>query len=134
MRFLLDTNAAIALIGGKSPSLLQRVVTTRKGDVGVSAIVAHELFFGAFGSQRVAFNLESLRLFLRDFETIPFDEEDAREAGEIRASLKSRGSPIGPYDLLIAAQAKRRGLIVVTNNRREFERVDGLLIEDWLTP
>jgi len=134
MRFMLDTNAAIALIGRKSPALLHRVLATRKGGIGISSIVAHELFFGAYGSQRVAFNLESLRLFLRDFGQVPFDEEDAREAGEIRASLKTRGSPIGPYDLLIAAQAKRRGLVVVTNNRREFERVDGLQIEDWLTP
>lgn len=134
MRFLLDTNAAIALIGRKSSTLFQRVVTTAKGDIAVSSIVAHELFFGAYASQRVAFNIESLRLFLRDFEQVTFDEEDAREAGEIRAALKTRGSPIGPYDLLIAAQAKRRGLVVVTNNRREFERVDGLKIEDWLTP
>ncbi|WP_164066578.1 PIN domain-containing protein, partial [Serratia marcescens] len=80
----------------------------------------HELYFGAYCSQRVDFNLETLRLLFTDLEILDLEREDARAAGEIRAELARRGTPIGPYDVLIAGQAMARGLPLVTNNTAEF--------------
>ena len=131
MRFLLDTNAVIALLGRKSQALIDRVLDCSEGEIAIPAVVSHELYFGAYKSQKVSFNLETIRLLLRDFVVLPFDEEDSRQAGEVRAELKKAGIPIGPYDVLIAGQAKARDLILVSNNIREFERVSGLRLEDW---
>ncbi len=131
IRFLFDTNAVITLLGQKSEALTNRVLHCSEGDIAVPAIVCHELYFGAYKSQKVSFNLETIRLLLRDFDVLPFDDEDARKAGEIRAALKEEGRPIGPYDVLIAGQAKARGLVLVSNNVREFERVSDLQLEDW---
>jgi len=131
MRYALDTNAIIALVAQKSEPLVRRVQECTEGDIGVSSIVAHELFFGAYRSRRVVFNLETLRLLFSDFIAINFEAEDARITGEIRANLAARGSPIGPYDVLIAGHAKARGLVLVTNNVGEFSRVAGLRVEDW---
>ncbi|WP_239480014.1 type II toxin-antitoxin system VapC family toxin [Actibacterium sp. 188UL27-1] len=131
MRFLFDTNAVISLLGQKSEALLDRVFDCSEGDIGLPAIVSHELYFGAYKSQKVSFNLETIRLLVKDFVLLPFDDEDARQAGEIRADLKRAGTPIGPYDILIAGQARARDLILVSNNVREFERVRDLQLEDW---
>lgn len=131
MRFLFDTNAVISLLGNKSESLVDRVLHCTEGDIALPTIVSHELYFGAYKSQKVSFNLETIRLLLKDFVLLPFDDEDARQAGEIRAELQRVGTPIGPYDVLIAGQAKARDLILVSNNVREFERVSDLQLEDW---
>ena len=131
MRFLLDTNAVISLLGQKSEALIGRLLDCSEGEIGVPAIVSHELYFGAYKSQKVSFNLETIRLLLRDFVVLPFDEEDSRQAGEVRAELNKSGSPIGPYDVLIAGQARARDLILISNNVREFERVPDLRLEDW---
>jgi len=128
---LLDTNAVIALVGRRSDELLRRVEASEPGSLAVSAIVAHELWYGAYRSQKVSFNLETLRLLFADLAILDFDQEDARVAGEIRAELARQGTPIGPYDILIAGQAKARDLVLVTNNTREFSRVAGLKLEDW---
>lgn len=128
---LLDTNAVIALIARRSDALLARVEACDPGSIAVSSIVAHELWYGAYRSQKVAFNLETLRLLFADLPILDFDPEDARVAGEIRAELARQGTPIGPYDVLIAGLAKARGLALVTNNTGEFERVAGLQVEDW---
>jgi tRNA(fMet)-specific endonuclease VapC len=128
---LLDTNAVIALLGQKSDVLVGRVRKSAKDSIGLSAVVAHELYFGAYGSARVAFNLETLRLAMADFPFVAFDRDDAQMSGEIGAALTAKGRPIGPCDVLIAGQAKARNLVLVTNNTGEFERVDGLRIEDW---
>lgn len=130
---LLDTNAVISLVARRSEPLLQRVEASEPGSLAVSSVVAHELYFGAYRSERVAYNLETLRLLFTDLAILDFDREDARVAGEIRAELKRRGTPIGPYDTLIAGQAKARGLTLVTNNTGEFSRIAGLRIEDWTT-
>lgn len=130
---LLDTNAVISLVARRSEPLLQRVETSEPGSLAVSSVVAHELYFGAYRSERVAYNLETLRLLFTDLAILDFDREDGRVAGEIRAELKRRGTPIGPYDTLIAGQAKARGLTLVTNNTGEFSRIAGLRIEDWTT-
>ena len=132
MQYLLDTNAVISLLGNKSEALINRVLACSEGQIAISAIVSHELYFGAYKSQKVSYNLETIRLLLKDFVVLPFDEEDSRQAGEIRAALKKQGTPIGPYDVLIAGQAKARDLTLVSNNVREFERVTDLQLEDWL--
>jgi tRNA(fMet)-specific endonuclease VapC len=128
VRFLLDTNAVIAVMAGKAP-VLDRLRQQALRDVVVSSIVIHELRYGASKSARQAENharIDALR-----FEVAPFDAEDARQAGEVRAALARAGTPIGGYDLLIAGQALARDLILVTHNVREFDRVAGLRVEDW---
>ena len=129
MRYLLDANAVIALLNGKSSKTAQRARRERVGDVAVSAIVAHELFYGAFKSRRAAQNLVLIDAL--QFVVLEFDKEDARQAGEVRALLAAKGTPIGPYDVLIAGQAVARDMILVTHNTQEFGRVMGLQIEDW---
>ncbi len=131
MRFLLDTNAVISLLGKKSDELLKRVLECSEGDIGLPTIVCNELYFGAYKSRKVSFNLETLRLLFLDFGVLSFEREDARAAGEIRALLSAVGTPIGPYDILIAGQAQARGLTLITNNLGEFERVEALKLEDW---
>lgn len=131
MRFLLDTNAIISLLGQKSSVLTNRVLQCSEGEIGLPTIVCHELYYGAYKSQKISFNLETLRLLMRDFSVLSYDEDDARVAGEIRAALSKAGNPIGPYDVLIAGQAKAKGLVLVSNNVREFERVADLQLEDW---
>ncbi|MBB3650397.1 tRNA(fMet)-specific endonuclease VapC [Rhizobium sp. BK619] len=128
---LIDTNAVIALIGRKSDMLLSRVMDSDEGSIGLSTIVMHELYYGAYKSAKISYNLETLRLFMADFPVIGFEREDALTAGDIRAALAAKGRPIGPYDVLIAAQARTQDLVLVTNNVGEFRRVDGLRVEDW---
>lgn len=130
MRYLLDTNAVIRLLKGDDSSLARRLREHRPDDICLSSIVTHELYFGAYKSARVEANLARLRA-LR-FEVLPFDLDDSIIAGEIRAKLRAEGAPIGPYDLLIAAHALCRGLVLVTANIKEFRRVDGLQAEDWI--
>jgi tRNA(fMet)-specific endonuclease VapC len=130
LRYLLDTNAVIHLLKATDAAFLEKLRRRRPEDVCLSAIVTHELYFGAYKSARVEANLSRLRA-LR-FEIVPFDFEDSIVAGEIRAKLQADGAPIGPYDLLIAAQALGRGLTLVTANVKEFRRVAGLDVEDWI--
>ena len=96
--------------------------------MAVSAIVAQELFYGAFKSRRAAQNVALIDAL--QFVVLEFDKEDARQAGQVRALL-AKGTPIGPYDVLIAGQAVARDMILVTHNTQEFERVRGLRFEDW---
>lgn len=128
MKFLLDTNAVIALMKGNA-SLLSRLKAHRPTDFGLPAIVMHELFYGAYKSQRVEANIE--RVEALRFEVLDFDGEDARCAGLVRAQLAAAGVPIGPYDVLIAGQAMARELTLISRNLGEFSRVRGLLVEDW---
>lgn len=128
MKFLLDTNAVIALLAGK-PAFLTRLKQHRPADFGIPAIAAHELFFGAFKSTRATANLA--RVDALQFEIVDFDREDARHAGELRAHLATAGTPIGPYDAMIAGQALARSLVLITHNTREFQRVPTLRVEDW---
>jgi tRNA(fMet)-specific endonuclease VapC len=130
---LLDTNACIAIITGRKPSVRARLSNALDaGDVAmVPSITSFELWFGAVNSDRVEANRQALSYFLQDFEILPFDEEDARIAGAIRLDLKRKGTPIGTYDVLIAAQAVRHGALLVTANVREFSRVPGLRWENW---
>ena len=129
MRYLLDANIVIALLNDIASKAARRARRQRPGDVAVSAIVAHELYYGAFKSQRADRNIalvDALR-----FAVLEFDKEDARQAGQIRALLARNGMPVGPYDVLIAGQAMARNLTLVTHNTEEFRHVVGLRIEDW---
>lgn len=128
MKFLLDSNAVIGLLAGKV-SLTKRVRRHTPQDFGISAIATHELFYGAFKSERRAQNLDVVEAL--QFEVVAFDQDDSRQAGAIRAALAMAGTPIGPYDVLIAGQAQARDLILITRNTGEFSRVNGLRIEDW---
>lgn len=128
MRFMLDANAVIGVLAAKA-AFLARLPRHAPEDFTISVIAAHELYFGACKSRRRSENLA--RLERLQFAVLEFDREDARQAGEIRASLAALGTPIGPYDVLIAGQARARDLILITHNTDEFSRVEGLRIEDW---
>jgi len=129
MRYLLDANAVIAMLRDSASRPARRARHERMGDVAISAVVAHELYYGAFKSRRPAHNVALVDAL--QFPVIEFDREDARQAGGIRAFLSARGTAIGPYDVLIAGQAVARQIILVTHNVDEFRRVPGLSIEDW---
>lgn len=135
MSFSLDTNCVIALADKTSPAAATRFrqVLQRGHDVHLSSLVVFELRFGASNSANSVRSHARLDDFLNGlFVHIDFDVEDAREAGDIRAALQKAGKPIGPYDVLIAGQARRRGLTLVTANVREFKRVPKLKVENWL--
>ena len=130
----LDTNAVIATINRRSPNVRRRLEAALAGSVvvGVPAIVLYELWYGSRKSARPEVNGLALSTFLTLAVTPwPFEPEDAEEAGDIRAALERAGAPIRPYDVLIAAQARRRRAVLVTANTGEFARVSGLRIENW---
>jgi tRNA(fMet)-specific endonuclease VapC len=132
--YLLDTNAVIALLTNRPPTVRERLRKEASASlsIGISSIVLFELWYGVAHSQHRAQNTERLRAFLAgNISVVHFEEEDAVIAGGLRAELEGSGTPIGPYDLLIAAQAIRAGTILVTANVAEFRRVRGLVWEDW---
>lgn len=129
MRYLLDANAVIAVLNEPAGPVSLRLRQHQPAEVGLSTIVMHELYFGAFKSQRRERNLTLVDGL--QFEVLPLDQEDARHAGEIRALLAAQGMPIGAYDILIAGQARARALTLITRNLREFVRVPGLMTENW---
>lgn len=134
IEYALDTNACIAIINGTSVSVRSRFkrALAERGVVCVSTVVLHELWYGVAKSTRRDYNTERVQIFLAGpLVVLEFDDADARAAGEVRAELERQAVPIGAYDALIAGQAVRRGLTLVTANTREFARVDGLLWEDW---
>jgi tRNA(fMet)-specific endonuclease VapC len=114
-----------------NPEILARVRKVGTNALILCAPVKAELWFGACKSQQVVENQISLNLFFNDLSSLDFDDSAAEHFGEIRAFLTSRGTPIGPYDMQIAAIARANDLILVTHNTREFLRVPGLKVEDW---
>lgn len=131
----LDTNVAIALLNGRPHQVRPRFDAAREAGVplGLSSIVYHELMYGAAASARRHDNEEKIALFIAAgrIALIGFGEADAAEAADLRAYLRRQGTPIGPYDVLIAAQARRAGRVLVTANTGEFARVPGLQVLDW---
>ena len=130
----LDTNIIIAAINQRAAAVRQRLMKTlHEGTiVGIPTVVLYELWYGIKKSARAQANTDALDNFLAlDVTPWPFETDDAEEAGDIRAALERLGTPIGPYDLLIAAQARRRDAILVTANKNEFSRVPGLQTQDW---
>lgn len=134
MIYLLDTNAVIALLKNDPPAVRKRLkrVAARGAAIAISSVVLFELWYGVARSQRRAENAERLRAFLSGaVRVFAFEEEDAAAAGDLRAALEAKGTPIGPYDLLIAAQALRKRATVVTANVAEFSRIRDLAWQDW---
>ena len=134
MTYLLDTNAVIALLRNKPARVRERLrrAVSERAAIGVSTVVLSELWYGVARSGRPEENSERLRAFLSgDIDVAPFEENDAEIAGGLRARLEADGNAIGPYDVLIAAQALRTGSTLVTANASEFARVPGLVWEDW---
>lgn len=131
LRYLLDTNLCIQVLRDRPPSLRERFNAEASG-LSISTIVLTELLFGTAKSVRPIENREEVESFAARLAVLPFDEEAAAHAADIRATLERAGKLIGGYDVLIAGHARSRGLIVVTGNLSEFTRVDGLRCEDWL--
>lgn len=131
----LDSNVLIGILNGRSPDLRQRLdgFLSAGRPMYASILVYHELMFGAAGCQfpaKVQSRTDALFKAAR-IELVAFDRDDAMHAADIRDHLRRQGRPIGPYDLLIAAQARRCNATLVTANTREFERVPGLVVADW---
>jgi len=114
-----------------NPSAVENYKTKKHLGISISTIVSAELYFGVYNSANIEKNGTNLANFLIGLETLEFDDSAAMEYGFIRATLQKQGNLIGPFDMLIAAHAKAERLTLVTNNIREFERVDGLKIESW---
>ncbi len=133
MTSLLDTNICIYLIKQKPKSVLDRFAQHTPGDVGVSSITVAELMYGIAKSSRPMQNRAALAFFLQPLQHMPFSAEAAEMYGKIRATLERNGTPIGPLDTLIAAHALSLDVTLVTNNEREFKRIQGLRIENWAT-
>lgn len=131
MRYMLDTSTCVFAMNNNA-SVRGRFIAEYGRGLCISAITAAELWFGVENSGRPEKNAETLWAFLAAVEIIPFDTMAAVEYGRVRARLKRAGAPIGSLDMLIAAHAVSLGLTLVTNNTREFERVHGLDLEDWL--
>lgn len=129
--YLLDTNICIYLIKQQPEIVLNKLKSHNISEVNISTVTVAELYYGVAKSERKKMNEEALIKFLSHFEFIPFTDEDAIIYGGIRAKLERKGHIIGPYDLQLAAQAYSRGLIIVTNNEKEFRRVSGLTVENW---
>jgi tRNA(fMet)-specific endonuclease VapC len=129
--YLLDSNILIALLRGAQPPTRQRF-RDAEGLVGVSVVSVMELEYGVQRSGYPSENRRAVEELLSLVEILPFDRAAAEDAGRVRGQLAARGQTIGPFDSLIAGHARSRGLIVVTNNIREFARVPGLQVEDWL--
>ncbi len=132
MKYLLDTNICIDLLNNKTGAVARKLPTIVRRDVYICQIVKAELYYGTYKSSRREANLKLADWLSSEFGSLPFDEKAVKAYGEIRAKLERKGLPIGPNDLIVAAIAKAHDAVLVTNNVQEFERVDGIRIEDWL--
>lgn len=132
MKYMLDTNICIYVIKHRPDSVIQRFLSNEPDEMCISAITYAELMHGVEKSQAAEKNRIAMSLFLSPITILDFDSRAAQEYGRIRAQLEKKGTPIGPMDMLIAGHAKAEDLILVTNNTREFQRVEGLKLEDWV--
>ena len=134
MRYLLDTNICIYALKRQPPEVLERLKAVGRREVALSVITVLELRHGAHKSQQPEIAHSKLDFFLSPMRILPFDERAAAEAAELRAHLDLQGRPIGDLDSLIAGHALALDLILVSNNLREFDRVPGLRVENWVGP
>ena len=132
MRYMLDTNVAIHTIRHRPRDVRAKFIA-HQGHMCISTISLMELFYGAEKSTQPDRNLRDIEAFASRLTILPYDREAAMHTGSIRAALARVGTPIGPYDQMIAGHARSRGLIVVTANTDEFKRVPGISVEDWTT-
>lgn len=131
MKLMLDTNICIYIIKKQPATVLEHFLDYQIGDIGISSITLSELRYGVAKSKYREKNAKALDEFILPLEILPFDEEAALSYGDIRATLEKAGTPVGAMDMLIAAHAVSLGLILATNNVREFERIAGLRLADW---
>jgi tRNA(fMet)-specific endonuclease VapC len=131
MKYLLDTNTCIRYINGRAPQIREHMRAVSDSDIAISTVTQGEMYAGSAKSQTPQRSRTRQDAFFIRFASLPFAEAAADEFGRIRAYLERAGTPVGPYDMQIAAIAVANGLIVVTHNTKEFERVPGLKIEDW---
>lgn len=132
MKWMLDTNICIALIKRQPLQLLRELNSHAVGDVGISTITLAELEFGVAKSVQQEKNKAALEEFVMPLEVALFDDAAAQHYGRVRGLLEQRGTPIGSLDTLIAGHALSLNVTLVTNNTKEFRRVTGLKLEDWL--
>ena len=130
LRYMLDTNILIYTIKNK-PEVVRQKFEAHEGEMCASSVTAMEVLYGAHKSQAVRRNLDAIEGLLGRLEILDFDLGAAEHAGQIRAELAASGSPIGPFDVMIAGHARSTGMCLVTNNEREFTRVSGLRIMNW---
>lgn len=131
MKYMLDTNICIYAIKHKTETVIKNFLSHEPEEMCISAITYAELMYGVEKSMAIEKNGIALSLFLSPLTILEFQASAAEEYGKVRAELETKGMPIGPMDLLIAGHARSEGLILVTNNTREFCRVEGLVVEDW---
>ena len=131
MKYMLDTNICIYVIKHKPETVIRNFLSHDSEEICISAVTYAELMHGVEKSAAIDKNKIALTMFLSPITVLEFHASAAEEYGKIRANLERKGTPIGPMDLLIAGHAKAEGLVLVTNNTREFLRVEGLMLEDW---
>jgi len=132
LKYMLDTNISIFTVKNR-PQQVREAFNRHHGQLCISSISLMELIYGAERSAMPERNLSVIEGFSARLEVLNYDQAAATHTGQLRAELARSGTPIGPYDQLIAGHARSQGLILVTNNRREFDRVPGLRVEDWTT-
>lgn len=132
MPYLLDTSICIYFLNKSSENIIARMKSLSPADIKLSSITVAELFFGAEKSKAKKKNQTIVEAFTNNFEQIPFDNKCCRNYAEIRASLEKKGFPIGPNDLLIVSISLAHNMTLITNNVKEFKRVKGLTIENWV--
>lgn len=132
LKYMLDSNICIFTVKNR-PAHMREVFNRHHGQMCISTVSLMELIYGAEKSASPERNLAVVEGFAARLDVLPYDEIAASHTGQLRAELAKSGTPIGPYDQMIAGHARSRGLIVVTNNLREFDRVLGLRVEDWAT-
>ena len=130
LKYLLDTDIAIYTVKNK-PKVVRDAFIAHEGQLCISAVTQMELIYGAEKSSDPARNLREVEGFLARLDVLPFDGDAATHTGQIRAELARTGKPIGPYDQMIAGHARSKGLILVSNNVKEFARVPGIRLENW---
>jgi len=131
MTFFLDSNVLIFILRGTNRKVADKLKQLPPSEVKIPSVVLAEIVEGAYRNHDVKGTLEKVLVLISPYEVVPFDKHAAMTGGKIGAELGKEGKKIGPNDLLIAATAMSRGGTLVTNNTKEFERIDGLRIEDW---
>lgn len=131
LKYMLDTNIAIYIVKNR-PDGVREIFNSRSGQACMSSVCLMELVYGAEKSAEPARNLRVIEGFSARLEVLPYDDLAAIHTGQIRAELVKRGKPIGPYDQMIAGHARSKGLILITNNTKEFKQVPGLRLDNWV--
>jgi tRNA(fMet)-specific endonuclease VapC len=132
MKYLIDTNICIYIMNKRPVSVIEKFKTIEPYEIGISSITVSELRYGVAKSTQKIENAKRLSDFLMPFEILPYDSEAASAYGDIRSQLEQTGQTIGPLDLLIGAHALSRDLIIITNNTKEFSRIERLAVENWV--